>query len=57
MELLCKFLEPIVFNTKPEIKEHILIVMDKSTLEEHITQPLQINDKQFKLAITFSNGK
>ena len=37
----------------------MLIIMDKSTIEEHLSQPLQTNNKQFKIAITFlsaSNG-
>ena len=31
----------------------MLIIMDKSTHEEHLFQPLQTNNKQFKIAITF----
>ena len=27
--------------------------MDKSTHEEHLSQPLQTNNKQFKIALTF----
>ena len=54
MELLpTKLLEEIVFNTRSRIEEHILIVMDKSTHEEHLFQPLQANIKQFKIAVTF----
>ena len=53
MELPGKLLEQIAFNTSPKIEEHILIIMDKSTHEEHLLQPLQTNIKQFKLAITF----
>ena len=53
MELPSKLLEQIAFNTRPKIEEHILIVMDKSTYEEHLSQPLQTNNKQFKKAITF----
>ena len=34
----------------------MLIVMDKSTHEEHLFQPLQTNGKQFKIAITFLTG-
>ena len=30
--------------------------MDKSTHEEHLSQPLQTNNKQFKIAVTFLNG-
>ena len=53
MELPRKLLEQIAFNTRPKIEEHILIVMDKSIHEEHLSQPLQTNTKQFKIAITF----
>ena len=30
--------------------------MDKSTYEEHLSQPLQTNSKQFKIAVTFLTG-
>ena len=53
MELPSKFLEQIVYNTRSRIEEHILIVMRKSTHEEHLAQPLQTNNKQFKFAVTF----
>ena len=53
MELPSKILEQIAFNTRPKIEEHMLIIMDKSTHEEHLSQPLQTNNKQFKIAITF----
>ena len=56
MELPSKLLEQIAFNTGPKIEEHMLIVMDKSTHEEHLSQPLQTNNKQFKIAITFLTG-
>ena len=56
MELPSKLLEQIAFNTRPKIEEHMLIVMDKSTHEEHLSQPLQTNNKQFKVAITFLTG-
>ena len=53
MELPSKLLGQIAFNTRSKIEEHILIVMDKSTHEEHLSQPLQTNNKQFKIAVTF----
>ena len=53
MELPSKFLEQIAFNTRPKIEEHVLIIMDKPTHEEHLSQPLQTNNKQFKIAVTF----
>ena len=56
MELPSKLLEQISFNTRSRIKKHILIVMDKSTHEEHLCQHLQTNKKQFKIAVTFLTG-
>ena len=56
MELPSKLLEQIAFNTRPKIEEHMLVVMDKSTHEEHLFQPLQTNNEQFKVAVTFSTG-
>ena len=56
MELSSKFLEQIAFKTRAKIEEHMLIVMDKSTHEEHASHPLQSNNKQFKIAITFLTG-
>ena len=56
MELPSKLLEQIAFNTKPKIDEQRLIVMDISTHEEHLSQSLQTNNKQFKKAVTFLTG-
>ena len=53
MELSSKLLEEIVLNTRFKIEEHLLIVMNKSTHEEHLFQPLQTDIKQFKTAVTF----
>ena len=53
MELPSKLMEQIAFNTRPKNEEHLLIVMDKSTHEEHLFQPLQTNNKQFNIAVTF----
>ena len=53
MELSRKLLEKIAYNTRRKSEEHMLIVMDKSTHEEHCYQPLQTNNKQFKKAVTF----
>ena len=44
MEFSIKLLEQIAFNTKPKIEQPMLIVMDKSVHEEHLSQPLQTND-------------
>ena len=56
MELPTKILEQIAFNTRPKIEEHIVIVMDKSTHEEHLSQPFQTNNKQYKIAVTILTG-
>ena len=51
MELPSKILGQTAFNTSLKIKEHLLIVMDKSTHEEHLAQPFQTNIKQFKILL------
>ena len=56
MELPSKLLEQIAFFTRPKIEEHMLIIMDKSSHKEHLSQPLQTNNKQFKIAVTFLTG-
>ena len=56
MELPSKLLEQIALNKRPEIEEHLLIVLNKSIHEEHLSQPLQTNNKQFKIAVTFVTG-
>ena len=53
MELPRKLLQQIPFNTRAKIEEHMLIVMDKSTHEEHLSQPIQTKNKQIKIAISF----
>ena len=56
MELPGKIFEVIAYNTRPKLEEHMFIVMGKSTQEDHISQPLQTNIKQFKLVVTFQSG-
>ena len=56
LELPAKILEQKAFYTRPKTEEHIMIVMDKSTYEEHLAQPLQTNIKQFKIAVIFLTG-
>ena len=46
MELPSKLLEQVAFNTRPKIEEHTLIVLNESTHEKHLIQPLQTNNKQ-----------
>ena len=56
MELPSKMLGQIAYNTRDKIEEHMLVVMDKSIHEEYSSQPLQTNNKQFKIAVTFPTG-
>ena len=56
MELSSKISEQIAYNTRSRIAEHLLIFMDKSSHEEHLFHPLQTNNKQFKIAVTFLTG-
>ena len=56
MELASKLLEQVAHNTRPKIEEHMLIFIDKRIHEEHSSQPLQTNIKQFKIAVTFITG-
>ena len=56
MELPSKLLEPIAINTRPKKEEHKLIFMDKSTHKQHLSHPLQTNNKQFKIAVNFLTG-
>ena len=56
MELPSKMLEQIANNTRPKVEEHMLIVMDKSTDEEHLSHPLQTNINHFKIGVTFLTG-
>ena len=55
MELPSKLLNK-AYNTRNRTEEHMLIVMDKSTREEHLPQQLQTYNKQFKKAITSLSG-
>ena len=34
----------------------MLIIMNESTHEEHLPQPLKSNNKQLKIAVTFLTG-
>ena len=56
MELPNNFLEQIAIDKNRKIEEHMLILTNKSTHEEHLYQPLQTNNKQFKIAVTFLTG-
>ena len=56
MELPCKILEQIAFKTRPKKEAHVSVVKDKRTREEHLSQPLQTNIKQFRIAVTFLTG-
>ena len=53
MEPTSHLLEQKAFNTRPKKEEHMLIVTDKSTHEEYLSQPLQTKNKKFKIVVTF----
>ena len=55
MDLPSKLLEQIAYNKRSRIEEHIVVDMNKTTHEEHLSQPLQTKNKQFKIAVTFSS--
>ena len=56
MELPSKLLEQNAFNTRPKTEEHMLIIMDQSNHEENLSQPLQTNNKPFKIAVFLLTG-
>ena len=56
MAIPSKLSEQIAFTTRPKIEEHMLVVIDKPTHEKHSSQPLQTNNRQFKIEITFLTG-
>ena len=57
MELLpSKLLEQNAFETRPKIEEHMLIILNESTHEEHLFHSLQRKNREYKLAITFLTG-
>ena len=45
MELPGKLLEQSAYDIRSKIEQHMLIVVDKSTHEEHLSQPPQTNKK------------
>ena len=49
-------MEQIAIKTRSRIEDHILKGMDKTSHEEHLSQPSQTNIKQYKVAITFLTG-
>ena len=53
MESPSKLLEQIAYNTRAKKEEHMFVVMDKSTHEEHLSQSLQTGNKQFKVGEFF----
>ena len=56
MELPSENLEQITFNTRPKIEENMFTVTDKSTHEEHLSQPFPTIIKQFQIAVAFLTG-
>ena len=56
MELLSEISEQTLFNTKFKTEEFLLVVTDKSTHEENLSQPLQTNNKKFEKSVTFQSN-
>ena len=56
MELPSKILAQTAHKTRPKTEEKLLIVKDKSTHKDHMSQPLQTNIKLFKIAVSFLTG-
>ena len=56
IELPSKLLKQIASNKRPKKEENMLIVMDKSTGEEMLSQPIQPKQKQFIIEVTFLTG-
>ena len=46
----------VALNIRSRFEEQILVVIDKSTHEEHLSQPSETNNKQFEIAVTFLTG-
>ena len=46
----------LIQDPRRDIEEHMFRDMGKSTHEEHLSQLLQTNNKQFKIAVTFPTG-
>ena len=43
MELPSKLIELIAIVTRPKVEEHMLMVLDRSKHEKHLSQPLETN--------------
>ena len=53
MQLPIRNSEQLPFNIRSEIEKHMLSVMDKSTHEESLSQPIKIIIRRFKIAFVF----
>ena len=56
MALQIKLLEQIGFITRFKVQEHMLVVLNKSTQENSLSQTLQTKKKQIKITIRFLTG-
>ena len=50
------FCKIVAFITRAKIEEYMLIVMDKSSHDENLSQPIQTNIKYFNKAVTVLTG-
>ena len=46
----------LAFLTRLKVEDRILIAMNETTHEENLSQPLQSDSKQFKVAVNFLFG-
>ena len=53
MELPSKILEQIAFNRRSKFEDYMLINMNRTMCEEHLSQALPTNNIQFEIAVTF----
>ena len=51
-----KVLGQIAVITRSRTEKNMLIVLEKSTYEKHLSEPLQTNNKQHKIALTILTG-
>ena len=56
MELAGKLSEQIIFNTRPENEEHMLNINDESAHDKNLSESLETDNQQLKIAVTFLSG-
>ena len=49
-------LNNFILYTRPKVEQHMLVVMNESVHEEHLSQSLQTSIKQFKIVVNLLIG-